>query len=154
MRLRTRVVSHAFSAAAVMLSLGDERVAERGARLLYHPARVHDAGPITARESTEMHDALRRIDDATVTRLVARVLDGGACVRVPYGAEPSDRRVLDALAASLAGGAKPPRRLGALAQHVGRTVTRGGAGRRPGDAGHTLTAASPSPSAPSRRSSR
>ena len=87
-RLRTRVVSHAFSAAAVMLSLGDERVAERGARLLYHPARVHDAGPITARESTEMHDALRRIDDATVTRLVARVLDGGACVRVPYGPSP------------------------------------------------------------------
>ena len=123
-RLRTRVVSHAFSAAAVMLSLGDERVAERGARLLYHPARVHDAGPITARESTEMHDALRRIDDATVTRLVARVLDGGASVRVPYGAEPSDRRVLDALAASLAGGAKPPRRLGALARLVGGAVTR------------------------------
>ena len=123
-RLHTRVVSHAFSAAAVMLSLGDERVAGRGARLLYHPARVHDAGPITARESTEMHDALRRIDDVMVARLVARVLDGGASVRVPYGAEPSDRRVLDALAASLAGGAKPPRRLGALAQHVGRTVTR------------------------------
>ena len=125
-RLRTRVVSHAFSAAAVMLSLGDERVAERGARLLYHPARVHDAGPITARESTEMHDALRRIDDATVTRLVARVLDGGACVRVPYGAEPSDRRVLDALAADVAvrPGEKPPRRLGALARRVGQAVTR------------------------------
>ena len=123
-RLRTRVVSHAFSAAAVMLSLGDERVAERGARLLYHPARVHDAGPITARESTEMHDVLRRIDDATVARLVARVLDGGASVRVPYGAEPSDRRVLDALAADLAGGAKPPRRLGALARLVGQAVTR------------------------------
>ena len=125
-RLRTRVVSHAFSAAAVMLSLGDERVAERGARLLYHPARVHDAGPITARESTEMHDALRRIDDATVTRLVARVLDGGACVRVPYGAEPSDRRVLDALAADIAvrPGEKPPRRLGALARRVGQAVTR------------------------------
>ena len=123
-RLRTRVVSHAFSAAAVMLSLGDERVAGRGARLLYHPARVHDAGPITARESTEMHDALRRIDDATVTRLVARVLDGGACVRVPYAAEPSDRRVLDALAADVAGGAKPPRRLGALARRVGQAVTR------------------------------
>ena len=125
-RLRTRVVSHAFSAAAVMLSLGDERVAERGARLLYHPARVHDAGPITARESTEMHDALRRIDEATVTRLVARVLDGGACVRVPYGAEPSDRRVLDALAADVAvrPGEKPPRRLGALARRVGQAVTR------------------------------
>ena len=123
-RLRTRVVSHAFSAAAVMLSLGDERVAERGARLLYHPARVHDAGPITARESTEMHDALRRIDDVMVARLVARVLDGGACVRVPYGAEPSDRRVLDALAAGLVGGAKPPRRLGALARRVGQAVTR------------------------------
>ena len=124
-RLRTRVVSHAFSAAAVMLSLGDERVAERGARLLYHPARVHDAGPITARESTEMHDALSRIDDAMVARLVARVLDGrGPPVRVPYGAEPSDRRVLDALAADLAGGAKPPRRVGALAQCVGRAVSR------------------------------
>ena len=123
-RLRTRVVSHAFSAAAVMLSLGDERVAGRGARLLYHPARVHDAGPITARESTEMHDALRRIDDVMVARLVARVLDGGASVRVPYGAESSDRRVLDALAAGLVGGAKPPRRLGALAQCVGRAVTR------------------------------
>ena len=125
-RLRTRVVSHAFSAAAVMLSLGDERVAGRGARLLYHPARVHDAGPITARESTEMHDALRRIDDATVTRLVARVLDGGASVRVPYGAEPSDRRVLDALAASVAvrPGEKPPRRVGALARRVGQAVTR------------------------------
>ena len=123
-RLRTRVVSHAFSAAAVMLSLGDERVAERGARLLYHPARVHDAGPITARESTEMHDALRRIDDATVTRLVERVLEGGASARVPYGAEPSDRRVLEALAAGLAGGAKPPRRLGALARLVGGAVIR------------------------------
>ena len=123
-RLRTRVVSHAFSAAAVMLSLGDERVAERGARLLYHPARVHDAGPITARESTEMHDALRRIDDATVTRLVERVLDGGASARVPYGAEPSDRRVLEALAADLAGGAKPPRRVGALARLAGQAVTR------------------------------
>ena len=125
-RLRTRVVSHAFSAAAVMLSLGDERVAGRGARLLYHPARVHDAGPITARESTEMHDALRRIDDATVTRLVARVLDGGASVRVPYGAEPSDRRVLDALAADVAvrPGEKPPRRLGVLARRVGQAVTR------------------------------
>ena len=125
-RLRTRVVSHAFSAAAVMLSLGDERVAERGARLLYHPARVHDAGPITARESTEMHDALRRIDDATVTRLVERVLDGGASVRVPYGAEPSDRRVLEALAADVAvrPGEKPPRRLGALARLVGGVVSR------------------------------
>ena len=123
-RLRTRVVSHAFSAAAVMLSLGDERVAERGARLLYHPARVHDAGPITARESTEMHDVLSRIDDAMVARLVARVLDGGASARVPYAAEPSDRRVLDALAADLVGGAKPPRRVGALARRVGQAVTR------------------------------
>ena len=139
-RLRTRVVSHAFSAAAVMLSLGDERVAERGARLLYHPARVHDAGPITARESTEMHDALRRIDDATVTRLVARVLDGGASVRVPYGAEPSDRRVLDALAADVAvrPGEKPPRRVGGAGAPGRAGGDPGGAGGRPGDAGRTL----------------
>ena len=122
-RLRTRVVSHASSAAAVMLSLGDERVAGRGARLLYHAARVHDAGPITARASTEMHDALSRIDDAMVGRLVERVLDGGKPpVRVPYAAERSDRRVLDALAACL--GPKPPRRLGALAKRVGQAVTR------------------------------
>lgn len=122
-RLRTRVVSHAFSAAAVMLSLGDERVAGRGARLLYHAARFQDTGPVTARASTEMHDVLSRIDEAMVGRLVERVLDGGRPpVRVPYAAERSDRRVLDALAACL--GAKPPRRLGALAQRVGRAVTR------------------------------
>ena len=73
-----------------------------------------------------MHDALRRIDDVMVARLVARVLDGGASVRVPYGAEPSDRRVLDALAADVAvrPGEKPPRRLGALARRVGQAVTR------------------------------
>ena len=122
-RLRTRVVSHAFSAAAVMLSLGDERVAGRGARLLYHAARITDAGPVTARASTEMHDELSRIDDAMVGRLVERVLDGRRPpVRVRYAAERSDRRVLDALAACL--GAKPPRRLGALAQRVGGAVTR------------------------------
>ena len=122
-RLHTRVVSHAFSAAAVMLSLGDERVAGRGARLLYHAARFQDAGPVTARASTEMHDVLSRIDEAMVGRLVERVLDGGRPpVRVPYAAERSDRRVLDALAACL--GAKPPRRLGALAKRVGRAVTR------------------------------
>ena len=122
-RLRTRVVSHAFSAAAVMVSLGDERVAGRGARLLYHPARVHDAGPIAARASTEMHDALSRIDEAMVGRLVERVLDGGRPAgRVPYAAERSDRRVLEALAACL--GARPPRRLGALAKRVGGAVTR------------------------------
>ena len=121
--LRTRVVSHASSAAAVMLSLGDERVAGRGARLLYHAARITDAGPITARESTEMHDVLSRIDDAMVGRLVERVLDGGRPpVRVPYAAERSDRRVLDVLAACL--GPKPPRRPGALAQRVGAAVTR------------------------------
>ena len=121
-RLRTRVVSEAFSAGAVMVSLGDERVAGRGARLLYHPARVHDAGPVTARASTEMHDALSRIDEAMVGRLVERALAGGrAAARVPYAAERSDRRVLDALAVCLEG--KAPRRLGALAGRVGRAVT-------------------------------
>ena len=121
--LRTRVVSEAFSAAAVMLSLGDERVAGRGARLLYHTARFQDAGPVTARASTEMHDVLSRIDEAMVGRLVERVLDGGRPpVRVPYAAERSDHRVLDALAACL--GARPPRRVGALAKQVGRAVTR------------------------------
>ena len=130
-RVNTRVVSEAFSAAAVMLSLGDERVAGRGARLLYHAARVRDAGPITARASTEMHDVLSRVDEAMVERLVDRVLAGGRRpARVPYAAEGSDRRVLDALCACLGGSeGKPPRRLGALAARVGRAVTvavRGG----------------------------
>ena len=48
-RFRTRVISSAESAAAVMVSLGDERVAEPGAALLYHHARVASAGEITAR---------------------------------------------------------------------------------------------------------
>ena len=72
-------------------------------------------GPITARR--EHGDARcaaphRRRHGHAAGR--AGCSTAGASVRVPYGAEPSDRRVLDALAADVAvrPGEKPPRRLG------------------------------------------
>ena len=59
--LRTRVFASAASAAAVLLSMGDERIAEPEARLLYHLSRVLDPGAVTAHASAQIHDELTRI---------------------------------------------------------------------------------------------
>ena len=45
LRIRTRVVA---SASALMLSLGDERIAEPGATLLYHAVRIPEVTQFTA----------------------------------------------------------------------------------------------------------
>ena len=65
-RFRTRVVHVAASAAAVLASLGDERVAEPGARLLFHDVRALDAGPLSARDSEDLHKALRKVDEVLI----------------------------------------------------------------------------------------
>ena len=57
--LRTRVVASAASAAAVLLSMGDERIAEPEARLLYHLSRVLDPGAVP-RTRVPGHRALAR----------------------------------------------------------------------------------------------
>ena len=74
LRFRTRVVSTAASAGAFMVSLGDERVAEPGARLIYHHARVCNASDLTASAITELHSVLRRLDDAMIGILAVRAL--------------------------------------------------------------------------------
>ena len=94
--VRTRVIATAASAGAVLLSLGDERVAEPGAKLLYHFSRALDAGAITADASAELHGKLVRIDECIVGYLVDRALKGRGAA--PYQAEASDREVLKRVA--------------------------------------------------------
>ena len=91
--LRTRVLASAASAAAVLLSLGDERIAEPEAQLLYHLSRDINPGAITAHASAEIRDALARIDERIINQLVERTLREPDTPR-PHQAEPSDLRIL------------------------------------------------------------
>ena len=103
--VRTRVVASAESAAAVLVSLGDERTAAPGAKLLYHLARVPEAGAVTARASAELHGELTRADARIVGHLVERAL--AARGPVAHRAEPRDREALERVVAALAGHAPP-----------------------------------------------
>ena len=91
--LRTRVIASAASAAAVLLSMGDERIAEPEARLLYHLSRVLDPGVVTAHASAQIHDELARIDERIIRCLVERALRDSNAAQ-PHQAAPSDRRML------------------------------------------------------------
>ena len=95
----TRVDASAASAAAVLFSLGDERVAEPGAMLLYHFSRVTDPGPITADASARLSSDLARVDERIVGYLVDRALKGRAVV--PHQAETSDLEVLKRVIAAI-----------------------------------------------------
>ena len=86
--LRTRVVASAESAAAVLLSMGDERIAEPEARLLYHLSRVLDPGAVTAHAGAQIHDELARIDARIIGGLVERALRGSNAAH-PHQAAPS-----------------------------------------------------------------
>ena len=99
--VRTRVIASAESAAAVLVSLGDERTAAPGAKLLYHLARVPEAGAVTARASAELHGELSRADARIVGHLVERAL--AARGPVAHRAEPRDREALERIVAALAG---------------------------------------------------
>ena len=93
---RARVICWAASAGALMLSLADERVAERGARLLYHCARVLSPGPVTAGGSAAMHLELAQLDDVMIDRLVDRAFADPGLVG-PLCVESWDRPVLERL---------------------------------------------------------
>ena len=98
-RLCTRVVSRASSAAALLVSLGAERVAAPGAQLRYHNVLVREAGSVTAGEARALHGSLTRIDERMAGLLAERALRGAvAQAPVAPGAEPSDRAVLERLA--------------------------------------------------------
>ena len=126
-RFRTRVISTAASAAAVMVSLGDERVAEPGARLVYHHARARNADDITATATAELHAALRAVDERMIALIVDRVLaDPLDAPAAPFEAERSDREVLERLHAGLQDRNRkkaPPKRR-RLVRALGRAVHR------------------------------
>ena len=126
LRFRTRVISTAASAGAFMVSLGDERVAEPGARLIYHHARACNVNDLTASAITDLHSVLRRLDNGMIGILAARALkDSADTPKVPHKAERSDREVLERLHAGL----KPRKRKTRskrrhLARAIGRAVER------------------------------
>ena len=133
-RFRTRVISSAASAAALMVSLGDERVAEPGAALFYHHARVANAGEITARAASAYRSALRKADERMIGYLVDRVLAVPPAGRdLAFESERADRHVLELLQGALErSGRKQPRgKRRRLARSVGRAVERARRDRDP-----------------------
>ena len=123
-RVRTRVVDRAASAAALLLSLGDERIAEPGAALVYHCFRVCSDAPVTATAAAVLFSDLADLDDRFLARLVNRALAGGVVTIAP-GVDASDLPVLDRLTAALPAGAKPrPRSARGLARLLERAVRR------------------------------
>ena len=125
-RFRTRVISSAASAGAFMVSLGDERIAEPGARLMFHHARAHNANDLTASATTELHSFLRQLDEHMIALLAERALAVPADIRnVPFQSERSDREVIERLHAGLKpGNKKKPGKRRLLARTIGRAVDR------------------------------
>ena len=126
-RFVTRVVSSAESAAAVMVSLGDVRVAEPGARLLYHGARGLNEVPSTAEATAALHATLLRADDGLTACLVERAMRGApGSGPAPAEAEPSDLKVLELLAGRTRG--RGPRdlqrRRRKLVRRLGRQIEK------------------------------
>lgn len=122
-RFRTSVLTNAASAAAILVALGDERIAAPGASLLFHGSRVYRRGQLSARDCSELGSALARSDDEFVHRLVKRAL-AGSLTPSEHGAKRADRQVLEGLCL----GAPPdphdtaPARLQTLASALGQTV--------------------------------
>ena len=122
-RLRTRALGRTSSGAALLVALGDERLAERAATLRFHGASMYRNGDVSAPVAAALHDKLTRANDRMLRRLVDRVLEGP---HVPgeYLARETDREVLEGLCM----GARPdpdgtsPARLQMLACALGQTV--------------------------------
>ena len=95
-RFRTRALGRTASAAALLVALGDERLADAGATLRFHGASMYREGDVNAQMAAALHDKLTRANDRMFRRLVDRVLEGP---HVPgdAGAQATDREVLEAL---------------------------------------------------------
>ena len=119
--LRTRALSLAASAAAVIVSSGDERVVEPGAFLVWHGAQLRADQQADARTTAALASALTAADERMVDRLVSGALATSSAERPPHQAEPSDRRVLEYLARvhRANGGTKVPKKIRKLARAVG-----------------------------------
>ena len=122
-RFRTSAISIASSAGAVLVALGDERVAAPGSRLLFHGSWLYRRGQLTARDCAGLHARLSRSDDKLLYRLVDRAFAGPVTAPV-HGAQTSDRKVLQHLCADaeLDPKATEPDRVQTLAATLGQTV--------------------------------
>ena len=122
-RFRTRAVGRTSSASALLVAVGDERVADNGVKLRFHGARFHRHGDMSAEESAAIHAKLSLANERMVERLVDRAL-GGAHVPGEHGAADADRVVVDGLC--MGAGQDPagtaPARLQTLASALGQTV--------------------------------
>ena len=125
-RLRTRVLSFAGSAAAVLVSAGDERIVETGAMLAWHGAQIRSEHEADARATAALASALSAADDRLIDRLVSRALATSGTERPAHRPEPADRRVLELLAEALRSKdeTKVPRKFARLARAVGAVVDR------------------------------
>ena len=121
--LRTRVIASAASAAAELVSLGDERIAGPGATLLYHDSRVFNA-LVTAHRGAELVAELERTNELSINLLVDRALRGDDAA--PYRSEPSDLEVLELLDAAInpcpASPLRRKRPMKQLAEGLGRAL--------------------------------
>ena len=122
-RFRTRALARTSSGAALLVALGDERVAASGATLRFHGARLYRCGDLSAEESTAIAEKLSKANDRMVRRLVERLLAGP---QVPglHGAEEADREVLQRLCVGAAPdpGNAAPAHLQVLTSALGHTV--------------------------------
>ena len=83
-RLHTRVLSFAGSAAAVLVSVGDERIVEAGATLAWHGAQVRAEHEADAQTTAALASALSAADDRLIDRLVSRALATAKADRPPH----------------------------------------------------------------------
>ena len=124
----TRVTTSAYSAAAVLFSIGDERVIEPTAHLLYHGAKLQGGGFVNRHDTVTLFTTISRLDARLLSLLTARALrDSDEPERIAAAEEP-DEPALVALVEALP---DPDRawpvgddRVGELAQVVGHYVNR------------------------------
>ena len=83
----TRALMSVSSAAANLVSLGDHRIALRGATFLYHQARASNMETVTAQSARQILTAVDQFDDRYISRLVARARRG---MRPRTGLYPRD----------------------------------------------------------------
>ena len=123
-RVRARVATQAGSAAALLVALAEERVAEPGATLLFHHVHLSGLDSVSARRGAQIHSTLTRLDERLIGQIVDRVRAAPACDGDHAAAlEPDDHEPLERLVAVL-GLTVRRRSLKRMARAVGSAVAR------------------------------
>ena len=128
-RFTTFAAMSVSSAAANLVSLGDHRIASRGATFLYHQARAGSMDSVTVQSARQILTAVDQIDERYLTRLVGQARRGERrrTALHPRDFADGDWPVMEHLligagvVPAQAGRAKVPRKalLQRLRQHVG-----------------------------------